>query len=212
MKEKYFNVKELNVGCLGSVNYLGSGNGADWIKKDISPYTVFKVLPSENLDGCHEAKDVFCNDKYYFLNEVSRKDCNLEMVHGRYVIGKSVPLSVVCGSGVKKISSIQLKNIMNDFNVTDALIKNRYDGYLILLKKCVDDLDLMGDGKVKEYYTNSVSSLLVDYVNAISDSSTNSRDFDIIIDDINYIRHELDRERELVIKKTKKLNKDFTKR
>ena len=200
MKDKYYDINELYVGCLGTIEYLGDNQHADWNKKKSCPYVIYRETLSESLDNCHECIDIFSKDRYYHLNEVSRRKSTLEIVHGKYIIGKAIPLSVVCSNGMKKISSIELKSILCNFNFTDALIKNREDNYLSLLKTCLDDIDLMGDGKVKEYYVDNLSALIKNYTSII-----NEEEFDRIITDINNVRHELDKEREIIVKKREKV-------
>ena len=197
MKEKYFNVNELSVGCLGSIKYLGMNNGAEWNKKIVNPYIIFKKVLSDKLDDCHEGKDIFSYNSYYFLNEVSRKDSTLEIINGKYTIGKSIPLSVVCGNDMEKISSNELKSIICNFNLTDALIKNKDNKDLLVLKECLDIVDLINDYKVREYYIDRILSLINNYDDILENN--------VGKDDISSIRYELEKEKEICVKKVKKV-------
>lgn len=204
MKEKYYDVNDLYVGCLGTIQFLKEEGQFSWSKKNSSPYVIFKKYLSESLDNCHEGKNIFSNDRYYFLNEISRRNSTMEIVYGNYIVGKSIPLSIVCDSD-KKISYTGLKSIICYFNITDALIKNKNDENLFLLRSCLDEVDLMTDGKVKEYYINNIASLIFRYTNIIMNFNSDNKEFDSVISDINTIRHELDKEKKISVKKTKKL-------
>lgn len=204
MKIKYFNIDKLHVGCLGKMTYYGNDRAIEWNRNVICPYVVFSEKLSDSLDNCHECKDIFSNETYYLFNEVSKRDSTLEIVHGNYIIGKSLPLKIVCGSDKEEISFTELKSIICNFNITDALIKNRDDIYLPLLKKCLDDIDLMEEGKVKEYYMDNILSLINSY-SIIIDSNCDKKKFDIFVEEVNRIRHVLDKEKEIAVKKTRKL-------
>ena len=202
MKEKFFDINDLYVGCLGNIQYLEEEKQYNWSKKNICPYIIFKKHLSNYLDNCHEGKNIFSNERYYFLNEISRRNSTMDIVYGHYIIGKSIPLSIVCGSD-KKMSYMELKSIICNFNITDALIKYQHDKYLSLLKSCLDEIDLMEEGKVKEYYIDNISSLISRYTNVIMNSS-DTNEFDVV-SDINKIRHELDKEKEIDVKMMKKM-------
>ena len=191
MNEKFFCVDEINIGCLGIINYLGPGKGALWNKKQ-NPYIAFRKDSSVSLDDCHEGKNVFNNDKYYFLSEVSKKDNNLEIVQGKNVIGSSFPLRIVCGNGKDKISSIELKIIICNYNIADALRKKSDDDYLNSFKKYIDVIDQMVDSKEKERYVDTINDLLNDYINILSETSNEKRTFDIFVGNFNSFSLELE--------------------
>jgi len=207
MKEKYFNVNELYVGCLGKIQYLEKENNYDWIRKEASPYVIFKKRISESLDDCHECKNVFSGEKYYLFNEVCKRKSTFDIVCGNYIIAMYFPLKSMLGNGApkkEKLSMVELKSIECHFNLTKALYKNSDDKYLTFLNDCLNVIDMLEEGKVKEYYMRKIFSLITEYTSIIFESYDYS-EYDRVIEKINRIRQELDRENEITVKKVKKL-------
>ncbi len=204
MKMKYFDVDQLSVGCLGSMSYPEDSKWPDWNKKKSCPYTIYRERQSDSSYVKREGINVFSGEKYYFLNEASRKSCPAGETQGKYIIGKSVPLSIIFEKDKKKISLIELKSIVCNFNLTDALIKDKKDDYLILLRSCLNDIDLMGNGKVKEEYITRILALIEIY-SYIAFVSFDQEKYDIVIESINNMRHELDEEKEIIAIKRREL-------
>ena len=205
MKEKYFDINDLYVGCLGTIQYFEEDKGISWTKKKASPYVVYKKRISTSLDNCHECIDVFSGDKYYLLNEVSNRDSILEIIYGKYIVTNSFPLNFVYDNDSTIISASDVKNIICNFNITDSLVKNKDDSNLLLLKICLADAKLIKEEKVKEYYVNNIMALTNRYIDIIMRSSFKNEEYEKIVKDIDNIKHGLDREKEIGVKKIKKM-------
>ncbi len=203
MKEKYFDVDELYVGYIGKMSYLGEKEGFDWKIKKSNSHVIYKKHLSESLDNCHEGKNVFTGEKYYFFNEIKRKS-TFNIVRGNYIIMNNFPLKLMFGDDQRKVSMIELKGIESHFNLVESLSRRGNDMYLILLEQCLDDIDIMEEGKVKEYYMWKIFSLITRY-NSVLFEFFDQREYNNIIKDINSIRYELEKEKEICVKKVKKV-------
>lgn len=186
MKEKYFNVDKMYIGCLVTIkdNYL--------CKKKANPYVIFKYVDGKSKDY-HLAKNIFSDDKYYFLCERSKIKNNDDK---NYYIANIRPLVY----DKSKVTSSDLKSIICHLNILEYLNKNNNDSNIRLLEMCLDDVDLMSDGKIKEYYMDEISLLITKYLNITDSDSRNE-----IVNNLNVIRNELSREKEISVKKRIKL-------
>ena len=134
MSKSFFDVDNLFIGCLGYTNHLEDGN-FEWNKKESNPYFVYYKGPSNLFKGCHVGYDIFNKEAYYFLGEVTGISDVLEIIGEKYMIGhKSIPLKVILGKDIDRISDSELKRIVCNFNVSDALQKKGDDEYLLCLK------------------------------------------------------------------------------
>ncbi len=114
------------------------------------------------------------------------------------------PLKLMFGDDQRKVSMIELKGIESHFNLVESLSRRGNDMYLILLEQCLDDIDIMEEGKVKEYYMWKIFSLITRY-NSVLFEFFDQREYNNIIKDINSIRYELEKEKEICVKKVKKV-------
>lgn len=185
---KYFNVKELHVGLLRREE-----NDCFWHAVKDNPYIIYKDYRRKAAE-VRQAVDILAPSDsdlkiYYFFNDANRV---ADYVRGKEVLEEIYPLSFSLGDETEKVSDITLKCIYCELNIFNHLRSNPEDEYMILLKKCLNDIELMGEGKVKEYYANKLFSIVKKY---------NTEEKETIIGEINDIRHELDREKEIGAKK-----------
>ena len=188
-------VKKLEIGYSGTAYFNESGNLC-FDPKYMLPYVIYRI--EDNMtDNGHIGTDMFSSKKYYFFGELRNDRKLVDKIDEECVISKSYSIKFVCGSDT--ISFSELRSIYCNFNLLDALIKSGNDNYLILLKKHLDNIDLMEEGNVKDYYMNKIFSLIISYINR------NGKDTNSIIREIYILKDELENEKKKVNKTRKKI-------
>ena len=137
MEEKEFDVSKLYLGCLGSARYLDDGN-VEWQKREANPYFVYYKGPSNIFKEKSVGYDVSNNKAYYFFNEARNISDVLKSINEKYIIGQSFPLTTILGKEKSRISASELKRIVCNFNIADALQRDNNDEYLLCLKSVLD--------------------------------------------------------------------------
>ena len=107
---KVYNINELFVGQLGTVNYLGEGNGSEWTRNEDNQYIIFE----KNLDGLF--LDVVSQRKYYYWKNINRNDNILKRINGETVIVNEQPLSLYFGGEL--ITSQELETFLSEIHST----------------------------------------------------------------------------------------------
>lgn len=105
---KVYNIKNLFVGQLGMVNYLGEGNGSEWTRNEDNQYIIFE----KNSDGLF--LDVVSQRKYYYWKNINRNDNILKHINGETVIVNEQPLSLYFGGEL--ITSQELMSFLSEIN------------------------------------------------------------------------------------------------
>ena len=107
-REDIYRIKELYVGYLGVVKYLGEKKGSEWIPKCVDPYNIVY----ENSDG--SLLDVISGKKYYYWKNHRIDDDFVKEIDGQTVVGQKQSLSLYFAG--EFISSLELKKVLSDFN------------------------------------------------------------------------------------------------
>ena len=107
---KVYNINELFVGQLGTVNYLGEGNGSEWTRNKDNQYIIFKKY-SNGLFF-----DVISQREYYSWKEINRNDNILKHINGTIVVVDEQPLRLYFEGDF--ITSQELETFLSEIHST----------------------------------------------------------------------------------------------
>lgn len=177
MKQKYYNTSSIHVGFLGYVKC--DENGAMWTKMKDCPCVIYEEKLSETLDNAMEAYDVFSDNHYFFYNSVTNSKKNiLEIVNGKCAIGKGFPIKIILDN--EKALECELKSVLWNFNILDAMAKKCDDKILSLLKKEMEMIDSVKNIKDRERFIDSISFYAREYIKATIDGDKSSEEKNIL--------------------------------
>ena len=203
-KKNNYNVKELMVGTLGSINYV-SPDEVYWSKKKTMPYIVYEIYDDDKIKGVYKAKDIITNDTYYFYNQKFKRDKVLKESHNTYAINNNLPFSMFTDK--ETISLWEIKKKICMLNIDCTPLKYSNDPILIIIKECFDKAEKL-DSYNRENIIDKLTFLAEIYIDTITYSN---RQLEEIRQNASVEILETLEEIKRLTKETKKKIKYFTK-